>query len=143
MFFTLLLVTFLISLAVAFGVVRLFDGPVKAILKRIVTEELSSAWHRYIRFAAYVVGISGGVEIRQLERYITAPDREKEILLLTTERWTIEVYRTVIGTLQSIAWMFLVVFVAGLLAYVLVRGFELKHGRSRAQSVAQPGEGES
>jgi hypothetical protein len=129
MFFTLLIVTFVIALVVSFAVVRGFDRPIGAILRRIVVEELSSAWHKYIKFAAYVVGISGGVRIHQLERYISAPHLETEILALTPERWTLEVYRTVISTLQSIAWMFLVVFVVALLAFVLMRGFELKHRR--------------
>ena len=52
MFFTLLVITFLIALAVSFGVARLFDRPMASILRRIVAEELSGAWHRYIKFAA-------------------------------------------------------------------------------------------
>ncbi len=130
MFFTLLIVTFLIALAVSFGVVRLFDRPIALILRRIVAEELSGAWHRYIKFAGYVVGISGGVRIGELERYISAPDKDEEVLVLTPERWTLEVYRTVIETLQGIAWMFLLVFVVALLAYVLARAFELRHVRT-------------
>ncbi len=114
----------------SFGVVRLFDSPIGSILRRIVEEELSGAWHRYIKFAAYVVGISGGVRIRELERYISAPHEDEEILVLTAERWTLEVYRTVIETLQSIAVMFLVVVVVVLVAYVLARAFELKHIRA-------------
>ena len=106
MFFTLLIITFLIALAVSYGVVRLFDRPIGSILRRIVAEELSGAWCRYIKFAAYVVGISGGVRIHELERYISAPHKDEEVLILNSERWTLEVYRTVIETLQGIAWMF-------------------------------------
>ena len=130
MFFTLLAITFFIALAVSYGVVRLFDRPIASILHRIVAEDLSAAWHRYIKFAAYVVGISSGVRIHQLERYISAPQKDAEILVLTSERWTLEVYRTIIETLQGIAWMLLVVFVVALVAYVLARGFELKQARS-------------
>ena len=130
MFFTLLIVTLLIALVVSFGVVRLFDRPVGSILRRIVADELSGAWHRYIKFAAYVVGISGGVRIHELERYISAPKKDEEVLVLTSERWTLEVYRTVIETLQGIAWMLLLVFVVALVAYVLARGFELKRDRA-------------
>lgn len=130
MFFALLIVTFLIAMAVSFGVVRLFDRPVSSILQRIVAEELSGAWLRYIKFAAYVVGISGGVRIHDLERYISAPKTDEEVLVLTPERWTLEVYRTVIETLQGIAWLLLVVFVVALVAYVLARGFELSRGRA-------------
>jgi hypothetical protein len=46
--------------------------------------------------------------------------------VLDADRWTLEVYRTIIGTLQSIAWMLLVFFVAALIAYVVMRGFELR-----------------
>ena len=126
MFFTLLFVTFVLAAAVAFGVVRLFDKPIDVILRRIIRDDISRAWHRYITFAAFVVGISGGVRIHQLERYISAPHKDKEILILTSERWTLEIYRTIIETLQSIAWMYLVVFIFALIAFVIVRGFELK-----------------
>ena len=126
MFVTLLIVTFVIAAAVSFGAVHFFDKPIASILRRIVAEELSGAWRRYIKFAAYVVGISSGVRIRELERYITARDKDAEVLVLNAERWILEIYRTVIGTLQGIAWMLLVVFVVALLAYVLARGFELR-----------------
>jgi hypothetical protein len=125
-FFTLLGVTLLIACGVSFAVVRGFDKPIAAILSRIVAEDLSSAWHRYVKFAAYVVGISGGVRIREIERYISAPEEDVEVLVLNAERWTLEVYRTIVATLQSVAWMLLVVFVVSLFAFVLVRGFELR-----------------
>jgi hypothetical protein len=41
----------------------------------------------------------------------------------------IEVYKTLIGTLQSVAWMLLVFFLFALLAYVVVRGFELRRSK--------------
>ena len=132
MFFSLLLVTFVIAAVVAYGVVKLFDKPIAAIFNRIIREEVSSAWHRYITFAAFVVGISGGVRIYQLERYISAPHKDTDILVLNSERWVLEIYRTIIETLQSIAWMYLVVFSFALLAYVIVKGFEYQRGRSTA-----------
>jgi len=43
---------------------------------------------------------------------------------LTTERWLLEIYETVIGTLSSVTIMLLVFFVFALIAYVIVRIFE-------------------
>lgn len=126
MFFSLLLVTFLLATAVSFGVVRLFDTPIAAILLRLIQDEISEAWRRYIKFAAFVVGISGGVRIHQLERYISVPHKDAQLLVLNAERWTLELYRTVIETLQSIAWMYLIFFIFALIAYVIVRGFEMR-----------------
>ena len=132
MFITLLAVTFAISVGTAFAVSRLFDKPVSTILARIVAPELSSAWHRYITFAIYVVGVSGGVRVWALERYVTPRTNDAPPPELNGDRWVLEVYRTVIETLQSIAWMLLVFFVFALIAYVVVRGFELRRTSGRA-----------
>jgi len=130
MFVTLLLVTFVIALVVSFIVARIFDRPLRQILGRLIAEELSGAWHRYIVFAVYVVGISGGVRIWNLEQYILPRSNDQPPLVLDANRWTLEVYRTVIGTLQSIAWLLLVFFVFALLAYVIMRGMELRHAKT-------------
>lgn len=120
------LVTFSLSVSVSFAVVLLFRKPIGEIFHRIIKDPIREAWQKYITFATYVVGISGGVRIYQLERYVSARNKDAEILELTIERWTIEVYRTIIETMQSIAWMYLIIFIFALIAYVIIRGFELK-----------------
>ncbi len=125
MFVTLLLITFIIAAATSTVIALLFSKPVKKILGRLVTEELASTWQRYLLFAIYVVGISGGVRVWDIEKYIT-PDKEGKLLVLNSDRWVIEVYKTVIGTLQSVAWMLLIFFLFALIAYVVVRGLELR-----------------
>jgi hypothetical protein len=129
MFLTLLLVTFAIALLVSFFVAWLFSASIRRILDRIVSPDLAGAWHRYLIFALYVVGVSGGVRVWSLEQYIIPRDPKMPPLDLTPERWTLEVYRTVIQTLQSAAWMLLVAFVFLLVAYVIARGLELRATR--------------
>ena len=119
MFFALLLVTFVLAAVVSFCVVKVFDKPISSIFRRIIQDEIRSAWYRYIKFATYVVGISGGVRIHQLERYISAPTKDFQVLKLNNERWILEIYRTIIETLQAIAWMYLVIFVFALIAYII------------------------
>jgi hypothetical protein len=130
MFATLLLVTFLIAVLVSFGVAALFRNSLKVILNRILTPELVAAWYRYVTFAIYVVGVSGGVRIWEIEKYITPRSENEPPIVLNGDRWLLEMYRTVIATLQSTAWMLLVVFAVALIAVVIVRGQELKHGKS-------------
>jgi hypothetical protein len=122
----LLPATLAIAILVSLGVARLFHQPIAAILQRIVSTELGSAWQRYVTFAIYVVGVSGGVRVWELEKYVNPRGKDAPPIVLNADRWTLEVYRTVIGTLQSIAWILLVFFVAALIAYVVVRGFELR-----------------
>lgn len=127
MFVTLLLITFIIAAATSTVIALLFSKPIKKILGRLVTEDLAPTWQRYLLFAIYVVGISGGVRVWDIERYIT-PDKEGKLLVLNSDRWVIEIYKTVVGTLQSVAWMLLIFFLFALLAYVVVRGLELRRG---------------
>ncbi|HEY9380012.1 MAG TPA: hypothetical protein VIQ01_02075 [Burkholderiales bacterium] len=128
MFLALLLVTFLVASIVSLLVARAFAKPLDSILKRIIADEISVAWLRYLKFAILVVGVSAGVRIYELEKYITPQqwDKEAKIVQLTSERWVLEIYRTVIESLQGIAWMLLVFFVFALIAYVIVRIAELK-----------------
>jgi len=126
MFLSLLIVNFVEAFLICMIVALLFRRPVSLIMQRLVAEDISSAWSKYITFAIYVVGISGGVRIWDIEKYINPSGKDNIILELTSQRWFLEVYGTVIGTLQSIAWMLLVFFLFALIAYVIVRGFEVK-----------------
>jgi hypothetical protein len=133
MFITLLLVTLLISAGVSAGVARFFARPIRRILSHIVAEDITHAWSKYIWFAILVVGVSRGVRVFELERYITAfQPTPMEPLVLTRDRWVLEVYRTVIGSLQGIAWLLLVFFVFALVAYVIVRVGEGRMARKGA-----------
>ena len=129
MFITLLIATFIISFVVSTIVVLFFSRPLDKILDRIISDQISGAWSKYLKFAIYVTGISSGVRIWDLEKYITKSQvyKDAEIVQLTTERWVLEIYRTIIGTLQGVAWMLLVFFVFALVAYVIVRVFEMKN----------------
>jgi hypothetical protein len=126
MFYLLLIVTFLVALLVCYIVSRLFNDSIYKILKLIVPEAINEAWLKYIKFAIYVVGISGGVRVWDLEKYITSRYENREIVQLTAERWTLEIYRTLIGSLQSIATVLLIFFIFTLIAYVVLRIFSSK-----------------
>ncbi len=120
MFLTLLLVTFLIAFLVTFIVVIAFRRSVAGILDRLLARELSTAWQRYMMFAIYVVGVSGGVRIWQLEKYINPRAANEPQLVLNLDRWVLEVYRTVIETLQSVAVLLLVFLIVALVVYLVV-----------------------
>ena len=127
MFLTLLGVTFLIAVICSAITAQLFDKSIRTILDRVVAEDrLSAVWHRYVKFAIYVVGISGGVRIWDLEKYITPQTKGQMPIVLNSDRWVLEVYRTIIGTLQSVAWMLLLFFAVALIGFVIVKAFEVR-----------------
>jgi len=125
MFLTLLVVTFLIAAVVSTGVALLFARPINKVLARLVSDDLAPVFRRYLVFAIYVVGVGGGVRVWDVEKYIT-PDKDGQLLVLNGDRWIIEIYKTFMGTLTGVAWMLLIFFLFALVAYVVVRGFEMK-----------------
>jgi hypothetical protein len=71
--------------------------------------------------------VSSGVRIWELEKYITPRlASDAYVIELTRDRWVLEVYRTVIGSLQGIAWLLLVFFIFAMIAFVFVRISELR-----------------
>ena len=127
MFYLLLIVTLLVAVLVCYIVSKLFNDSIYKILNLIVPEAINEAWLKYIKFAIYVVGISGGVRIWDIEKYITSRYNNQQVVELTAERWTLEIYRTLIGSLQSIATVLLIFFVFTLIAYVVIRIFGSKN----------------
>ena len=134
MFLSLLAATFLIAAAVSGAIAAAFHPAISRILKRIFSDEIYRAWVRYLMFAVFVVGISSGVRIWDLEKYIDLgrlPDSGQGPLVLNADRWVLEVYRTVIGTMQGLAWLLLIFFIFTMLAYVMVRFSEARGGSDR------------
>jgi hypothetical protein len=99
-------------------------------MDRIVGDPLGSAWVRYLMMAIVVVGVGGGVRPWDYEKYIT-PLKDQPVLTLNSDRWVLEIYRTAIGTAQAITWLLLVFFVFALIAYVLLRGAELRQDKTQ------------
>lgn len=129
MIINLLVITFILSFIVAVLVAWLFRRPVSSIMNRIVGDPLGMAWVRYLMVAIVVVGVGGGVRPWDYEKYIT-PLKDQPVLVLNSDRWVLEIYRTVIGTAEAITWLLLAFFVVALIAYALLRGAELRQGKT-------------
>jgi hypothetical protein len=131
MFYYLIICTFFLALGVSFTVMKIFSNSINQILARIIHDPIHAAWAKYTKFAGMVVGTSSGIRIYDMEKYITpltySENDQKIIIELTPERWVLEIYRTVIETLQGLAWMMLVFFMVALMAYVIVRWSEMKY----------------
>jgi len=125
-FVLLLVVTLLIAIIVSALVIFFFRKPVDKIFMRIIGEEIATAWRKFLMFALFVVGVSSGVNIWRLEELIE-PLAEGVIRPeLSPERWGLEIYRTVLGTLGGLAWALLVFFMIALIAFVIVKRGEAK-----------------
>ncbi|MFC1752881.1 hypothetical protein ACFL96_05735 [Thermoproteota archaeon] len=144
MFLNLLGTTLIIAFFVSCFVIILFTKPIKQILQRLVSDDVSGAWLKFLKFAMLIVGISSGVRIWYLEKYITPPPYEDAgIVILNFDRWVLEIYRTIIGTLSGIAWLLLLFFIFALIGFIIFKIFDLKgqrptHSREKYQPSHRP-----
>ena len=125
-FLLLLIVTLAIAVLVSGLVIFFFRKPVGKILNRIIGEDISVAWRKFLTFALFVVGISSGVNLYKLEQFVLPATETMQRPELTPEYWGLEIYRTIIGTLGGMAWALLLFFVVALVAFVLVKRKEAK-----------------
>ena len=125
-FVLLLVITLVIAIAVSGLVVLFFRKPIDKIFARIIGEEISVAWRKFLTFALFVVGISSGVNIYKLEQFVSPTIEPAQRPVLSAQFWALEIYRTIIGTLGGLAWALLVFFVVALIAFALVRRKEQK-----------------
>ncbi|TDR80325.1 hypothetical protein [Paludibacterium purpuratum] len=132
MFLVMLLVALVVSMLTATLTARFFDKAVDRVLANIVGADLAEAWHKYIQFAIVVVGVSGGVQLWELQKYIANKGDNGTPPPLNFMSWVLEIYRTVIETLQSIVWMLLLFFLCGMIAIVIMRSVEQKKKNSSA-----------
>jgi hypothetical protein len=98
-----------LSLALSATIAWFFAAPIKTVARLIIKDDISLEWARYLRFFIIVVGVSAGTRIRVLEDYLAASPSIKETMraALTQEFWAVELYRTIIGTLEGVAWLLL------------------------------------
>ena len=120
-FLLLLIVTLAVAVAVSLTVVYSFKKPIDSIFARIIGEDISSAWRKFLTFALFVVGVSSGVDIRKLERFIAPENPDIAKPVLNAQFWGLEIYRTIISSLGGLAWALLLFFIATLIAFVIVK----------------------
>ena len=131
MFLGLLFATVVVAFAVSSLTAWAFTKPLDSILERIIADAISSAWLRYLQFAILVVGISSGVRVHDLERYLGPGAGSAQTSGLSLDRWVWEIYQTTIESLLGIAWVLLVFFVFALIAYVIVRIGEMRSEQTK------------
>jgi len=119
MFVVLFLVTFILALGIAGAIAWASREPIENILRHFFAPHLSAAFAKYFQLAIVLVGVTAGTRVRALQDYISAPEYNKQAMLaqLTQEFWVMELYRTVIATLEGILWL---VFLFALIVFLVV-----------------------
>ncbi|HXY26097.1 MAG TPA: hypothetical protein VEI73_15680 [Candidatus Acidoferrum sp.] len=119
MFVILFLASFVLALALSLFIAYISRDAIDSILRRFVGDDaVRAGFEKYIRFGIVVVGIMGGTRVRALQEYIASASWNKTALeaALTQEVWVMEMYRTIVGTLEGLVLLLLICI---LLAFIV------------------------
>lgn len=126
MFISLLLTLLVIALFLTSIVVAGFRRPIAGIFNRLIGESMSDAWVRFLTFALYVVGISSAVRSYRLDKFVAKQFKDAVLTELNLNTWILEIYESVRSVLGGLAWSLMSFFTIALIAFIIVRAFELK-----------------
>jgi len=137
MFVILFLASFALALALSLFIAYISRDAIDSILRRFVGDDaVRAGFEKYIRFGIVVVGIMGGTRVRALQEYIAASSWNKTALeaALTQEVWVMEMYRTIIGTLEGLVLLLLICI---LLAFIVPAVNRMLKGEPQKTSEGQ------
>jgi hypothetical protein len=126
MFLSLLATILAIAVLLTSVVVYAFYKPIRGIFDRLIGDALAESWVRFLTFALYVVGISSALRAHRLDKYVTMHDGGRLRAELNTNTWVLEIYQSVQEVLGGLAWSLMSFFIVALIAFIIVRAFELK-----------------
>ena len=121
MFIALFAASFVLALLLSATLAWLSREAMDAILRRFVVDPVvRGGFEKYIRF---------------LQEYISAADWNKPALqaALTQEFWTLELYRTVMGTLEGVAGLLLLCIFLALIAPAVLRMLKVEPPKNLGQ----------
>lgn len=115
----ILLFSLMLSLFLSFFVYQLFSHSILMILNKLVDSEFARAYHRYLKFALILVGVSNGTNVYRLTNLMSEENKHLDISM-GSDRFFLEIYQVCIETLGSVAWVLFLFFIVSLIAYLIL-----------------------
>jgi len=123
------LASFVVAVVISWLLAWLFKIPVQNLLRYLVERDVAEAWAKYVWLLLLVVGVASGTRIRLLEEYLAAPSWNQPAIQsqMTQAFGVLEMYRTLIGAVEGIAWMLVLLALIGIGAYFVIRKNKANH----------------
>ncbi len=120
------IVSFVTAGLVSFFVASVCEKPLSIFFRRIIQNETSRMFTKFVRYATYLVGISYGVTVNPLSSELRIHMLER----ISIDRvsfypewwmWLIWIQPIIMHSLTAIASMYMALFILGLIAYITVK----------------------
>jgi hypothetical protein len=114
--------SFVSAIVIAACVVTFFSTSIDAALARVIPEEMTPAWSRYVKFALFVVTFAGGMRLSELEAFLTM--RTPAGPPLAAGHGLLEVFKSITGSLIAASGTLLGFFAVTLAVYASMRFYQ-------------------
>ncbi len=123
------IVSFVTAGLVSFVVASVCETPLSILIRRIIQNDTSCIFTRYVRYVTILVGIAYGVTVNPLSYELAAQFQESISIRHVPNypewwMWLIGLLTIIMQSLTAIASMYLVFFIFGLIAYITVNVVE-------------------
>ncbi|MDE0041357.1 MAG: hypothetical protein OXT74_04940 [Candidatus Poribacteria bacterium] len=123
------IVSFVTAGLVSFVVASVCETPLSILTRRIIQNDTSRIFTRYVRYVTILVGIAYGVTVNPLSYELAAQFLESISIRHVPNypewwMWLIGILTIIMQSLTAIASMYLVFFIFGLIAYITVKVVE-------------------
>ena len=116
------IVSFVTAGLVSFCVASVCEKPISILMRRIIQNETSRMFTKYVRYTTYLVGISHGVRIHPIGfEIVTHFSEERNLDYQLLLMW---IQMVIMQSLTAIALMYLAFFILGLIAYISIKARE-------------------
>ena len=116
-------VSFVTAGLVSFCVAIVGNKPLSIFMRRIIQNETSRMFTKYVRYATYLVGISHGVGVHPIGfEIVTHFSEERNLDYQLLLMW---IQMVIMHALTAIVYMYLAFFIFGLIAYISVKAREM------------------
>jgi len=120
MFISFLIANLLVAILVCAVIALPFRSSLLKYLKSRFSEEASVVWARYLVLAIFIIGISVGTRVWDLEKFVSSTDS----IVLTPDLAALEIYKTTIATLQIVATLLFVILVVAWISSLIKKNRE-------------------
>jgi hypothetical protein len=87
MFFAVFLLMLVLAICVSLSMIKLLAPVVNITIAKIFVEDLRGVWGRYVKIALFVLGVSSGVSVPNLQNFFQGTNKKFSPELLISEAW--------------------------------------------------------
>ncbi len=135
MFFAVFILMLLLAVCVSLAMIKLLSAVINLTIAKIFIEDLRSVWGRYVKIALFVLGVSSGVSVPNLQNFFQGTNKKFSPELLLSESWR-SVQNSAVTIIVAVFALFFIYLIVTYLNQLASQSLSEKHSKDKAVAPA-------